>query len=68
MANNKCQIDTGNELDKKILGWLIVAKAGIDNFTYFYREFKHKEADLDCRCGEKQLRYYLFLIYKCKSK
>lgn len=37
-----------------VLGWLIAARSGHDYFADYHERFRHKEEEINCKCGQRR--------------
>ncbi len=54
-------------LNRKVLGWLIIDRTGHGHFADYHERFSHEEADLRCRCGQKRSQLHLFSYLHARS-
>lgn len=54
-------------LNREVLGWLIANKTEHGYFADYHERFGHKEADLQCRCGQKRSQLHHFSCLHARS-
>lgn len=55
------------KLKREVMGCLIAARSGHGHFMDYHERFRHKEADKQCKCGQRRPRVRPFSCLTARS-